>query len=435
MKEDKTVPQLRFPEFTDAWKQCKLSDLVNVVDGDRGKNYPTEADFEPHGHTLFLNASNVTIDGFLFDTNQFITEEKSNSMGSGKIIKDDIIITSRGSLGHIAWYNDSVQQVMPHLRINSGMLILRNKANVKTSYLHQFMKSDKGKAQIVFMSFGSAQPQLTKKGVESFTVNYPIDTEEQIKIGAFFSKLDNTITLQQRKLNSLQKLKKGLLQKMFPKKGENIPEIRFPEFSDAWKQRKFGDSFDFLQNNTLSRASLNDTSGCAKNVHYGDILVKFGESISAEKADLPFICEREILKKLSKSILKNGDVVIADTAEDMTTGKSCEIVDVDKCMPVLAGLHTIPVRPKQKFGKYYLGYYLNSEAFHSQLIPLIQGIKVYSISKSSIKDTVVMFPDDVQEQEKIGSLFNRIDNTITLQQRKLESLQKLKKGLLQQMFI
>ena len=179
---------------------------------------------------------------------------------------------------------------------------------------------------------------------------------------------------------------------------------------------------------------MNDTSGCAKNVHYGDILVKFGESISAEKADLPFICEREILKKLSKSILKNGDVVIADTAEDMTTGKSCEIVDVDECMPVLAGLHTIPVRPKQKFGKYYLGYYLNSEAFHSQLIPLIQGIKVYSISKSSIKDTVVMFPDDVQEQEKIGSLFNRIDNTITLQQRKLNSLQKLKKGLLQKMF-
>ena len=263
----------------------------------------------------------------------------------------------------------------------------------------------------------------------------PQDFEEQRKIGAFFTQLDNTITLQQRKLNSLQKLKKGLLQKMFPKKGENIPEIRFPEFSDAWKQRKFGDSFDFLQNNTLSRASLNDTSGCAKNVHYGDILVKFGESISAEKADLPFICEREILKKLSKSILKNGDVVIADTAEDMTTGKSCEIVDVDECMPVLAGLHTIPVRPKQKFGKYYLGYYLNSEAFHSQLIPLIQGIKVYSISKSSIKDTVVMFPDDVQEQEKIGSLFNRIDNTITLQQRKLESLQKLKKGLLQQMFI
>ena len=240
---------------------------------------------------------------------------------------------------------------------------------------------------------------------------------EQLKIESLLSELDNFITLQQRKLNSLQKLKKGLFQKMFPKNGENIPEIRFPEFSDAWKQRKFGDSFDFLQNNTLSRASLNDTSGCAKNVHYGDILVKFGESISAEKADLPFICEREILKKLSKSILKNGDVVIADTAEDMTTGKSCEIVDVDECMPVLAGLHTIPVRPKQKFGKYYLGYYLNSEAFHSQLIPLIQGIKVYSISKSSIKDTVVMFPDDVQEQEKIGSLFNRIDNTITLQQR------------------
>ena len=283
-------------------------------------------------------------------------------------------------------------------------------------------------------SQGTSIKGITKDYLLSINMFVP-SKDEQRKIGKLFSKIDTTITLQQRKLNSLQKLKKGLLQKMFPKNGENIPEIRFPEFSDAWKQRKFSDSFDFLQNNTLSRASLNDTSGCAKSVHYGDILVKFGESISAEKADLPFICDREILKKLSKSILKNGDVVIADTAEDMTTGKSCEIVDVDECMPVLAGLHTIPVRPKQKFGKYYLGYYLNSEAFHSQLIPLIQGIKVYSISKSSIKDTVVMFPDDVQEQEKIGSLFNRIDNTITLQQRKLESLQKLKKGLLQQMFI
>lgn len=280
---------------------------------------------------------------------------------------------------------------------------LTNAINNKQNYFEQ-------------MGAGTKVQNITRGHVEECVIELP-SLEEQKKIGSLFSKLEVTITLQQRKLNSLQKLKKGLLQKMFPKNGENIPKIRFPEFSDAWKQRKFSDSFDFLQNNTLSRASLNDTSGCAKNVHYGDILVKFGESISAEKADLPFICDREILKKLSKSILKNGDVVIADTAEDMTTGKSCEIVDVDECMPVLAGLHTIPVRPKQKFGKYYLGYYLNSEAFHSQLIPLIQGIKVYSISKSYIKDTVVMFPDDVQEQEKIGSLFNRIDNTITLQQR------------------
>ena len=294
---------------------------------------------------------------------------------------------------------------------------VRPKQKFGKYYLGYYLNSEAFHSQLIPLIQGIKVYSISKSSIKDTVVMFPDDVQEQEKIGSLFNRIDNTITLQQRKLNSLQKLQKRLLQKMFPKKGENITEIRFPEFSDAWKQRKFGDSFDFLQNNTLSRASLNDTSGCAKNVHYGDILVKFGESISAEKADLPFICEREILKKLSKSILKNGDVVIADTAEDMTTGKSCEIVDVDECMPVLAGLHTIPVRPKQKFGKYYLGYYLNSEAFHSQLIPLIQGIKVYSISKSSIKDTVVMFPDDVQEQEKIGSLFNRIDNTITLQQR------------------
>ena len=257
--------------------------------------------------------------------------------------KGDILISASGSIGRIVEYSGKDEYFQ-----DSNIIWLDHDESVLNSFLKHVYSIIKWNG-----IEGTTIKRLYNDNVLTTKILTP-SLEEQSKIGAFFTQLDNTITLQQRKLNSLQKLKKGLLQKMFPKKGENIPEIRFPEFSDAWKQRKFGDSFDFLQNNTLSRASLNDTSGCAKNVHYGDILVKFGESISAEKADLPFICEREILKKLSKSILKNGDVVIADTAEDMTTGKSCEIVDVDECMPVLAGLHTIPVRPKQKFGKYYL---------------------------------------------------------------------------------
>ena len=417
MKDDKKVPQLRFPEFTDAWKQRKFGDFAKVSMCKRiFKEETTQT-----GDVPFFKIG--TFGGI---PDAFISRYKFESYKAKYPYpkKGDILISASGSIGRIVEYSGKDEYFQ-----DSNIIWLDHDESVLNSFLKHVYSIIKWNG-----IEGTTIKRLYNDNVLTTKILTP-SLEEQSKIGAFFTQLDNTITLQQRKLNSLQKLKKGLLQKMFPKKGENIPEIRFPEFSDAWKQRKFGDSFDFLQNNTLSRASLNDTSGCAKNVHYGDILVKFGESISAEKADLPFICEREILKKLSKSILKNGDVVIADTAEDMTTGKSCEIVDVDECMPVLAGLHTIPVRPKQKFGKYYLGYYLNSEAFHSQLIPLIQGIKVYSISKSSIKDTVVMFPDDVQEQEKIGSLFNRIDNTITLQQRKLESLQKLKKGLLQQMFI
>lgn len=215
----KKIPEIRFAGFTDVWEQRKLIDLVDVIDGDRGKNYPMEADFSENGHTLFLNASNVTVNGFLFDTNQYITELKSNSMGSGKLQEDDIVVTSRGSLGHIALYNADISRKMPYVRINSGMLILRKKEAIISSYLYQYMKSEKGQRQIAFMSFGSAQPQLTKKGVESLEVIFPNDVEEQIKIGEYFSKFDHLITLHQRKCDELKEIKKFMLQNMFPQKG------------------------------------------------------------------------------------------------------------------------------------------------------------------------------------------------------------------------
>ena len=421
MKEDKTVPQLRFPEFTDAWKQRKFGDSFDFLQN----NTLSRASLNDTSGC----AKNVHYGDILVKFGESISAEKADlpficdreilKKLSKSILKNGDVVIADTAEDMTTGKSCEIVDVDECMPVLAGLhtIPVRPKQKFGKYYLGYYLNSEAFHSQLIPLIQGIKVYSISKSSIKDTVVMFPDDVQEQEKIGSLFNRIDNTITLQQRKLNSLQKLKKGLLQKMFPKNGENIPEIRFPEFSDAWKQRKFGDSFDFLQNNTLSRASLNDTSGCAKNVHYGDILVKFGESISAEKADLPFICDREILKKLSKSILKNGDVVIADTAEDMTTGKSCEIVDVDECMPVLAGLHTIPVRPKQKFGKYYLGYYLNSEAFHSQLIPLIQGIKVYSISKSSIKDTVVMFPDDVQEQEKIGSLFNRIDNTITLQQR------------------
>ena len=198
------VPKIRFAGFADAWEQRKLSEVVDVLDGDRGKNYPTSNDFDTTGHTLFLNASNVTTDGFLFEDNQFISEEKSNSMGNGKLQKNDIVVTSRGSLGHIALYNADIMGVMPYARINSGMLILRDKKELNTAYLYQFMKSHKGQDQISFMSFGSAQPQLTKKGVEELKVEFPKSFDEQSKIAECFGDLDNLITLHQRYNNGFR---------------------------------------------------------------------------------------------------------------------------------------------------------------------------------------------------------------------------------------
>lgn len=172
-----------------------------------------------------------------------------------------------------------------------------------------------------------------------------------------------------------------------------------------------------LQNNTLSRADLSNEAGVAKNVHYGDVLIKFGEVLDVSKEQLPMISDESILTKYKTSFLQNGDVIIADTAEDTTVGKCSEIVGLNDEV-VLSGLHTIPYRPVEKFAPKYLGYYLNSDAYHNQLLPLMQGIKVTSISKSAMQDTDIIYPKSKEEQTEIGNYFDALDHLITLHQRK-----------------
>ena len=172
-----------------------------------------------------------------------------------------------------------------------------------------------------------------------------------------------------------------------------------------------------LQNNTLSRANLSDESGIAKNVHYGDVLIKFGEILDVRKEKLPMITDENVLSKYKASFLQNGDVIVADTAEDSTVGKCSEIAGLNDEV-VLSGLHTIPYRPIEKFASGYLGYYLNSGAYHNQLIPLMQGIKVTSISKSAMQNTDIDYPKSQEEQGKIGAYFKSLDEMITLHQRK-----------------
>ena len=184
----------------------------------------------------------------------------------------------------------------------------------------------------------------------------------------------------------------------------------------TWEQRKLGDCFDFLKNNTLSRADLNGENGIARNVHYGDILIKFGDCLDGEQSDLPFITDDTVLPKFAGSILSEGDVIFADTAEDEAAGKCIELRKLPK-EPTISGLHTIPARPRFPFGTGYLGHYLNSDAYHRQLLPLMQGIKVISVSKAALQDTQVRFPS-LSEQSAIGVALSEIDALITLHQRK-----------------
>lgn len=216
-------------------------------------------------------------------------------------------------------------------------------------------------------------------------------------------------------------------------KAKNVPAIRFAGFDNEWVNKIFRESFTYLQNNTLSRAELNSESGLAKNIHYGDVLVKFGECIDVAEEKIPFVSDAFVIDKFKNSFLQDGDIVIADTAEDETVGKCTEMQGVNDAI-LLSGLHTIPSRPKEKYGSKFLGYYLNSSAYRQQLLPLMQGVKVLSISKSALQETNLVIPKDNQEQQKVGSFFSNIDSLISLEQKKYDKLTQVKKSMLEKMF-
>ena len=237
---------------------------------------------------------------------------------------------------------------------------------------------------------GTMMNELVPDDLMHESILVPCLAEQEV-IGNSFSQLDHVITLHQRKCQY-----RGLYGYL------------------SWEQRKLGDCFEFLKNNTLSRADLNGENGTARNVHYGDILIKFGDCLDGERSDLPFITDDTVLPKFAGSILREGDVIFADTAEDEAAGKCVELRKLPK-EPTISGLHTIPARPRFPFGSGYLGHYLNSDAYHRQLLPLMQGIKVISVSKAALQDTQVRFPR-LSEQAAIGAALSEIDNLITLHQ-------------------
>lgn len=405
MSKDSKKPAIRFKGFTDDWEQRKLLDIVDVLDGDRGKNYPKEKDFRDTGHTLFLNASNVTKEGFLFEDTQYISEEKSNVMGSGKLQLDDIVVTSRGSLGHLAWYNTEIKAIVPYARINSGMLILRKKSDISLAYLYQFMKSHKGQNQIFFMSFGSAQPQLTKKGVENLDVSLPLKIEEQQKIGDFFNSLDNLLTLHQRKLDKLKNIKKALLEKMFPRNGENIPEVRFKGFSDDWEQRKLEDVVDFLD---TKRKPLKESDRI--------------------NGPYPYYGASGIVDYINGYLFDEELILLSEDGANIT----------DRNYPVCflaSGKYWVNNHAhvlKTKIGNE--NNFVCNSLERKNYSQFNSGMAMPKLNQDVCRNIPILCPK-FKEQKKIGDYFRNLDKLITLHQRKLDKLKNIKKALLEKMFV
>ena len=171
-----------------------------------------------------------------------------------------------------------------------------------------------------------------------------------------------------------------------------------------------------IPNNTLSRAELNYESGSVRNIHYGDILIKYGSIVDVQNDEIPFATGKSS-DDFKGALLQDGDIIIADTAEDETTGKACEIGN-SQGLDIVSGLHTMVCRPHNKMALGYLGYYLNSDAYHNQLLPLMQGIKVLSLSRTNVQKTMVCYPKRQSEQQLIADYFRNLDNLITLHQYK-----------------
>ena len=194
----------------------------------------------------------------------------------------------------------------------------------------------------------------------------------------------------------------------------------------------FSEIFSFIKNNSLSRDQL-AREGLIKNIHYGDVLIKYGECIDANKDEIPFVKDSELGKKLLRvGAIQNGDVIIADAAEDNTVGKCSEIIAQDSDL-IISGLHTIAIRPNIEFANRYLGYYMNSCAYHNQLLPHIQGTKISSISKKAVCSTNIKAPT-LSEQCRISQFFTLLDETIRLEGERLLSLKQVKAASLQSFF-
>lgn len=425
MAEKINVPEIRFAGFVDPWEQRKLGNCGTTYGGLTGK---TKEDFG-HGNARFIPYTNV-FDNPLTDTKRLEAVEIDSSQN--QVVYGDVFFTVSSETPDEVGMSSVWLSDQEDVYLNSFCFGYRQDSTFDPHYLAYMLRSSSVRSNLTLLAQGISRFNISKNKVMELSVPVP-SVVEQKQLGQYFTKLDNLITLHQRKFEKLVQLKKSMLDKMFPKPGERFPEIRFAGFTDPWEQRKLGDCFDFLQNNTLSRADLNSESGGARNIHYGDILIKFGDCLGLDSGKLPFADDESILSKYANSTLRIGDVIFADTAEDESAGKCVELVKLPN-EPVISGLHTIPARPKFPFGAGYLGHYLNAPAYHDQLLPLMQGIKVVSISKTALQDTQICFPTAL-EQSAIGTSLNALDSLITLHQRKLELLRNTKKSLLDRMFV
>ena len=200
---------------------------------------------------------------------------------------------------------------------------------------------------------------------------------------------------------------------------------------EDWEVKEFNETFSVIPNNSLSRDYLNTQAGEYHDIHYGDVLIKYGALLDAGNTEIPFINKTITDKWVNRRIVTEGDIIMADTAEDNTVGKCSEVINVNH-KKIVSGLHTFWLHPNEGlFEKGFLGYFMNHSLYHNQLLPLIHGTKVSSVSKNEILGTRVLVPLK-NEQTAIATALSDVDSLISALTKKIEKKKAIKQGLMQQ---
>ena len=410
MKDSKrNVPRLRFPEFTDDWEQRKLGDLTDFV---TGKSFT--ADLSSDGTYVVMDMGTVSQEGNRIET-------KTTDVKRDVLNKNDLIMPKDDIGGGLIIGRTAYIPVDNHYVLGDHVYRLRF-TNENGLFLHYQINSDSVRKQIMPLVTGSAQLGLNSKSIQGVYVSVP-SSDEQAQIGELFANLDNTITLHQRKLDSIKEYKNGMLQKMFPKDGQKFPEIRFPEFTGDWEQRKLSDIYKDIGNAFVGTA----TPYYVEDGHF------YLESNNIKDGQINHNTEvfinDEFYEKQKDKWLHTGDMVMVQSGH---VGHAAVIPEELDC----SAAHALIMfrNPKVEIEPYFLNYQYQTLKAKKKIENITTGNTIKHILASEMQEFVVDVAS-YDEQEKIAGFFRDLDNLITLHQRKLDAMKEYKKGLLQQMFV
>ena len=416
MSDNKNVPKIRFEGFDKAWSEYKLGDLLDITSASRVHKNEWTSSGVP-----FFRSSDVVSD-YKGKKNEkaFISFKlyQELSKKSGSVQKNDILVTGGGSIG-IPYL---IKNDEPLYFKDADLLWLKNGSIINGYFLYTFFSTLGFKDYVNSITHIGTISHYTVVQAKSTPINLP-EKKEQNKVGDYLSNVDKLIALNQNKYNQLVNLKKAMLEKMFPREGSNVPEIRFEGFNEAWEERRLGDIGNTFTG--LSGKTKDDFGhGDGRFITYTNI---FANPISNRNLNEPIEVDN------TQNQVQFGDVFFT-TSSEIPEEVGMSSVWLENYENTYLNSFCFGYRPTRKFDKYYLAYFLRSLNFRKNMIFLAQGISRYNISKNKVMDIVIMIPS-MKEQQKIGSYFQNLDKLIALQKQQLEKLKNIKKACLDKMFV